>query len=58
MQRHDITAIERTGYAHEQKVAHQCSECGEPIYEGEDCYALKWGYVCEACMMNAWEVAE
>ena len=54
LQHPSITVAEKYGYPKPQKVAHQCSECGEPIYEGETAYSLKWGWVCENCMMNAY----
>lgn len=41
----------------EPKVACQCSECDEPIYEGESAYLLpRWGWVCEDCMKAAYKV--
>lgn len=53
-----IRAIERFGYPENPKVAHQCSECDEPIYEGESAYEFKWGWVCEHCADMAYTVAE
>ena len=41
------------------KVAHQCSVCEEPIYEGESAYNIKgFGWICEHCADLAYEVAE
>ena len=43
----------------EPKVAHQCSVCGEPIYEGESAYNIRnFGWICEHCADLAYEVAE
>lgn len=43
----------------EPKVAHQCSGCGEGIYEGESAYYIKgWGWMCEQCIASAYKVAE
>ena len=53
MQHPVITNIQRFGYPEQEKVAHQCSECGEPIYVGEDAYELSFGWVCKDCMENA-----
>lgn len=54
-----ITAIERWGYPEQPKVAHQCSECDEPIYEGESCFHFpRWGWVCEHCADMAYTVAD
>ena len=53
-----ITAIERYGYPKPQKVIHQCSWCGEPIYDGEDCYDMRpYGYCCECCLNDRLMVA-
>ena len=54
-----ITAAEKYGYPKPQKAVCQCSECDEPIYEGESAYYLtRWGWVCEACMSAAYKVVE
>lgn len=53
-----IRAAERFGYPEQPKVAHTCSECDEPIYEGESAYHFKWGWVCEHCADRAYTVAE
>ena len=43
----------------ESKAVQTCSECGEPIYEGEVAYHFPgWGWVCEGCVRSAMEVAE
>ncbi len=42
-----------------QRAVCTCSECGEPIYEGESAYNLpQWGWVCEDCMKAAYKVVE
>lgn len=54
-----IRSMERTGYARRQRAVCQCSECDEPIYEGESAYNLpKWGWVCETCMNNSYKVVD
>lgn len=54
-----ITAIERTGYSDQPKVAHQCSVCDAPIYEGESAFFFRaYGWVCEHCADLAYTVAE
>jgi len=50
-----IRAAEEYGYSHEPRVAHQCSVCGEPIYEGESGYHIHsdisdWGWVHADCL--------
>ena len=42
----------------EPRAVHQCSECGEPIREGEFAYNFSWGWICETCAANAYEVVE
>ena len=40
-------------------VAHQCSCCDEPIYEGDECMEVKgFGWLCVDCMKKAAKVAE
>ena len=52
-----IRAAERYGYPEAPRVAHQCSVCDEPIYEGESCYHIStWGWAHEDCLKL--EVAE
>lgn len=59
LQHPTITAIERYGYPTKPKVVCQCSECDNPIYEGETAYKLpRWGWVCEDCINAAMEIAE
>jgi len=54
-----IRTAERTGYVRCQRAVCQCSECGEPIYEGESAYNFpKWGWVCEACNAAAYKVVD
>lgn len=53
-----ISAVERWGYPKPQSVAHQCSECGEPIYEGESAYHFGFGWICEICVRRAHEVVD
>jgi predicted RNA-binding Zn-ribbon protein involved in translation (DUF1610 family) len=50
--------MERTGYPTQPKVVHQCSECGQPIYDGDSCYAFSWGWICEDCADRAYQIAE
>lgn len=53
-----IRSMERDGYVKAPRVIAQCSECGEPIYEGESAYNfLKWGWVCEHCADMAYTEA-
>lgn len=48
-----IRAAERYGYPKPQKAVHTCSWCGEPIYEGEDCWDLSpYGWCCQNCMIT------
>jgi predicted RNA-binding Zn-ribbon protein involved in translation (DUF1610 family) len=53
-----IRRMERTGYPTQPKVVHQCSECGQPIYDGDSCYAFSWGWICEDCADRAYQIAE
>lgn len=46
------------GYLHRMRVAHQCSECGEPIYEEDPCQEYSFGWVCEECAEKAKRIAE
>jgi len=42
----------------EPRVAHQCSWCDEPIYEGEDCYDMRpYGWCCKYCLEDRLTVA-
>lgn len=40
------------------KVAHQCSCCDEPIYEGERAYEFRFGWVCEDCADKSYKEAK
>ena len=54
-----IARLERDGYLKEPRVVAFCSECGEPIYDGESAYCFpKWGWVCEHCADMAYTEAE
>lgn len=53
-----ITRMERCGYERTPRVVCQCSECDEPVYEGESAYCFsKWGWVCEHCADMAYTEA-
>ncbi len=56
-----IRNAERYGYSKEPRVAHQCSVCDDPIYEGESCYHIisatsSWGWAHADCLRL--EIAE
>lgn len=54
-----ITAMERYGYPKKSKVAHQCSVCEEPIYEGEMAYDIPhYGWMCEHCADRCYKEAD
>jgi formylmethanofuran dehydrogenase subunit E len=53
-----IRAAERYGYPEPPKVAAQCSECEEPIYEGEAAFRFSFGWICEHCADRAYQTAE
>ena len=54
-----IRAAEKYGYSKQPKVVCQCSECDEPIYEGESAFCFpRWGWVCEHCADMAYKVVE
>jgi len=55
----DIRHAEKTGYPKTPRVAHQCSVCDEPIYEGDECLFIRdYGWICEDCAELARTVAE
>lgn len=47
----DVTRVLRDGYVREPRAVCSCSECGEPIYEGERAlHVTGWGWICESCI--------
>lgn len=54
-----IRAIEKNGEPKPPKVAHQCSVCDGPIYEGESAFFIRdYGWMCEHCADMAYTVAD
>lgn len=42
----------------ELQIVYYCSDCGEPIYEGDDYYEIAGDIICEKCIDNYKHTAE
>ena len=44
--------------ASEPEIYDYCEECGEEIYDGDECYKIGDHIFCEACVKGGYRIAE